>query len=176
LIQLLNIISIMIIPLMITVILLHGVVKRIDLYGVFVEGAAEGFKTAIRIMPYLIAIFLAIGIFRGSGALEIFIKLLAPLTEPLGVPREVLPLAIMRPISGSGALGVVTDIINTHGPDSLVGRIASTMMGSAETIFYTMAVYFGAIAVKNTRHTLWAALISHMVAIFASVAICNYMF
>jgi len=174
--QLLGFISIMIIPLMITVILLHGVIKGIDIYDAFVEGAAEGFKTALRIMPYLIAIFFAIGIFKSSGALEFFIKLVAPITGTLGIPKEVLPLVIMRPVSGSGALGIVKDLIHTYGPDSFTGRVASTMMGSAETIFYTMAVYFGAVAVKNTRHTLWAALISHIAAILASVAICKIIF
>ena len=172
----LSFISIMIIPLMITIILIHGAIKGIDIYDAFVEGAGEGFKTAIRIMPYLIAIFLGIGIFRISGALEIFIKVLSPITQIFGIPREVLPLAIMRPISGSGALAMVTDIIQAYGPDSYVGRVASTMMGSAETIFYTMAVYYGAVAIKNTRHTLWAALISHFAAIMASVIICRAIF
>lgn len=172
----LNFLSIMIIPLFITIILLHGLIHKVNIYDAFVEGASEGFKTALKIMPYLIAIFLAIGIFRGSGALEIFTRLISPATKLMGIPEEVLPLAIMRPISGSGALGVVEDIINHHGPDSYVGRVASTMMGSAETIFYTMAVYFGAVSIKNSRHTLLAALISHVAAILASVAICNYIF
>lgn len=174
--KLLNIISLMMIPIMITIILLHGVVKKVNIYEAFVEGASEGFKTAIRIMPYLIAIFLAIGIFRGSGALKLFTTLISPITNALGIPKEVLSLAIMRPISGSGALGMVEDIVHNYGPDSFVGRIASTMMGSAETIFYTMAVYFGAVSIKNSRHTLMAALISHIAAVLASVAICSYIF
>lgn len=174
--KLLNIISLMMIPIMITIILLHGVIKKVNIYEAFVEGASEGFKTAIRIMPYLIAIFLAIGIFRGSGALELSTKFISPITNALGIPKEVLPLAIMRPISGSGALGMVEDIVHNYGPDSLVGRIASTMMGSAETIFYTMAVYFGAVSIKNSRHTLMAALISHIAAVLASVVICSYIF
>lgn len=168
--------SIMMIPIMITAILLHGTIKRINIYDAFVEGAAEGFKTAVRIMPYLIAIFFAIGIFRSSGALDFFIKLLSPITNLVGIPKEVLPLVIMRPISGSGALGISKDLIYTYGPDSFIGRVVSTMMGSAETIFYTMAVYFGAVSIKNTRHVLPAALISHMAAILASVAICNFIF
>ena len=127
-------------------------------------------------MPFLIAIFFAIGIFRGSGALELLTRFISPVTDLLGIPEEVLPLAIMRPISGSGALGVVKDLIHSYGPDSFVGRVASTMMGSAETIFYTMAVYFGAVAIKNSRHTLIVALISHAGAILASVAICKYIF
>ncbi|MFT9494290.1 spore maturation protein [Anaerosolibacter sp.] len=173
---LLNIVSIMIIPILITMILLHGFIKKVNIYEAFVEGAGEGFKTAVRIMPYMIAIFLAIGIFRESGALSLFTKVLSPITKVLGIPREVVPLVIMRPISGSGALGIVRDIIHTYGADSFIGRVASTMMGSAETIFYTMAVYFGAVAIRNTRHTLSAALISHLAAVIASVVICSILF
>jgi len=172
----LSFISIMMIPIMITVILLHGTIMKINIYDAFIEGAAEGFKTAVRIMPYLIAIFFAIGIFKSSGALEFFIKLLSPIANLFGIPTEVLPLAIMRPISGSGALGIVKDLIYTYGPDSFIGRVTSIMMGSAETIFYTMAIYFGAVSIKNTRHVLPAALISHFAAILASVAICNFIF
>lgn len=175
-IYLLNFLSLMIIPIMITIILVYGMVRKIDIYEAFVEGAGEGFKTAIRIMPYLIAIFLAIGIFKDSGGLNLFTKLISPITDFLGIPREVLPLAIMRPVSGSGALGIVKDLIETYGPDSFIGRVASTMMGSAETIFYTMAVYFGAVGVKNSRHTLLAALISHIGAVFASIWICRWLF
>ncbi|QXM06872.1 spore maturation protein [Crassaminicella indica] len=175
-IQILNFISIMIIPILITIILVHGMIKKVNIYEAFVEGAKEGFQTAIRIMPYLIAIFLAIGIFKDSGALNIFIKILSPITKLFGVPSEVLPLAIMRPISGSGSLGILKDLVGTYGPDSFIGRLACTMMGSAETIFYTMAVYFGAVGIKRGRHTLPAALISHIAAIFASVWVCRWVF
>ncbi|TCO78633.1 spore maturation protein [Marinisporobacter balticus] len=175
-IYLLNLLSVMIIPIMITVILIYGMMKKIDIYEAFVEGAGQGFQTAIRIMPYLIAIFLAIGIFKDSGGLNLFTKILYPITNFLGIPREVLPLAIMRPVSGSGALGVVKDLLHTYGPDSFIGRVASTMMGSAETIFYTMAVYFGAVGIKNSRHTLLAALISHVAAVFASIWVCRWIF
>lgn len=173
---LLNIVSIMIIPILITMILVHGFIKKVNIYEAFVEGAGEGFKTAVRIMPYMIAIFLAIGIFRESRALSLFTKVLSPITKVLGIPQEVVPLVIMRPISGSGALGIVRDIIHTYGADSFIGRVASTMMGSAETIFYTMAVYFGAVAIRDTRHTLGAALISHLAAVIASVVICSILF
>lgn len=169
-------ISVMAIPVMMTVILLHGYIKKVNLYDAFVEGAEEGFKTAIRIMPYLIAIFLAIGLLRKSGGMELVVNLLAPITRFLGIPSEVLPLALMRPFSGSGALGVLADIMESYGPDSFVGRVASTMMGSAETIFFTMAVYFGAVGVQKSRHTVGAALISHFAAVIASVFICSLMF
>ncbi|MCT4607006.1 MAG: spore maturation protein [Marinisporobacter sp.] len=174
--EILKVLSIMIIPIMITIILLHGMIKKINMYDAFVEGAAEGFQTSIRIMPYLIAIFLAIGIFKDSGALHLFTRILSPITKVLGIPSEILPLAIMRPISGSGSLGIVKDLVTTYGPDSFIGRVASTMMGSAETIFYTMAVYFGAVGIKRGRHTLLAALISHIAAIFASIWVCRWVF
>lgn len=174
--KILNIISIATIPTIITLILVHGYIKGVSLYDAFVEGAKEGFTTAIRIMPYLVAIFLAIGIFRGSGAMDILVNMLSPLFKLVGIPKEVFPLIIMRPISGSGSLGIVQDIVTNYGPDSFVGRVASTMMGSAETIFYTMAVYFGAVGIKNSRHTLTAALISHLAAVIASVVVCTLVF
>ncbi len=172
----LSIISVSIIPAIMMIILIHGYIKKIDLYDCFVEGAKEGFKTAIRIMPYLIAIFVAIGIFKRSGSMKILINIFNPITSFLGVPEEVLPLVLMRPISGSGSLAVVKDIVVTYGADSFIGRVACTMMGSAETIFYTMAIYFGAIGVKDSRYTLLAAILSHIGAVIASVVICNMVF
>ncbi|MFA5523196.1 MAG: nucleoside recognition domain-containing protein [Tissierellales bacterium] len=175
-IELIKVISLAIIPAIMTIILLYGYIKGVSLYDTFVDGAKEGFQSALRIMPYLIAIFIAIGIFKRSGAMDILINIISPITNLLGVPKEVVPLALMRPISGSGSLAVVKEIITEYGPDSFIGRVASTMMGSAETIFYTMAVYFGVIGIKNSRHTLPAALISHLASIIASVFICNIVF
>ncbi|CCQ93246.1 Spore maturation protein B [[Clostridium] ultunense Esp] len=169
----LEIISLGIVPFMVLIILSHGYIKRVDIYSAFTEGAVEGFKTAIKIMPYLIAIFIAIGIFRGSNALDMFIDLLAPITKLLGIPKEILPLIFIRPISGSGALGVVKDIISYYGPDSFPGVVASVMMGSSETIFYTIALYFGSIGVKDQGHTLKAALISYIISIFITIFICG---
>ncbi|MCF6464337.1 spore maturation protein [Clostridium sp. Cult2] len=169
----LEIISLGIVPFMILIILGHGYIKGIDIYTTFIEGAVEGFKTAIKIMPYLIAIFIAIGIFRGSSALDMITDLLSPITKLLGIPKELLPLILIRPISGSGALGVVKDIISHYGPDSFPGVVASVMMGSSETIFYTIALYFGSIGVKDHRHTLKAALISYIISIFITIFICG---
>ncbi len=171
-----SILSIAAIPMMISIILAHGLIKGVNLYEAFVEGAREGFKSAIRVMPHLIAIFLAIGLMRRSGAMEIIVALLTPPMDKIGIPPGLGPLIFMRPISGSGSLGILRDIYLTHGADSFIGRLASTMMGSAETIFYTMAVYFGAVGVKYSRHTLLAALISHMAAVFASIIICKIVF
>ncbi len=174
--EVLKIVSVSVIPAIMSIILIHGYIKGISLYDCFVDGAKEGFKTSIRLMPYLIAIFIAIGIFKRSGAMEILVNLFNPLGKILGIPKEVIPLVIMRPISGSGSLGVVKDIVTTYGPDSFIGRVASTMMGSAETIFYTMAVYFGAVGIKDSRHTLTAALLSHLAAVIASVFVCGLVF
>lgn len=169
----LDIISIGIVPFIILIILGHGYIKGIDIYSAFIEGAKEGFKTAIRIMPYLIAIFIAVGIFRGSSALEMFTDILSPVTNLLGIPEEILPLIMIRPISGSGALGVVRDIISYYGPDSFPGWVASIMMGSSETIFYTIALYFGSIGIEDHRHTLKAALISYGISVFITIFICG---
>ncbi|ABR46339.1 nucleoside recognition domain protein [Alkaliphilus metalliredigens QYMF] len=164
-------VSILAIPAMITVILLHGWIKKVPLYDSFVAGGKEGFQTAVRIMPYLVAIFLAIGLMRKSGAMDYLIQLLMPLARLVGIPSEVLPLTLMRPLSGSGSLVILKDIIGTYGADSFPGRVAATMMGSAETIFYTMAVYFGAIGVQRSRHTVPAALIAHFASVIASVVV-----
>ena len=169
-------ISIGIIPFMVLIIVLHGYIKGVDIYSSFIEGAVEGLKTSIKIMHYLIAIFIAIGIFRGSNALDMFIGLLCPITNILGIPKEILPLVLIRPISGSGALGVVRDTISNYGPDSTAGKLASIMMGSSETIFYTLAVYFGSIGVSDYGHTTKAALLSYAVSIFISIFICNLFF
>lgn len=175
-IKLLSYMSVIAIPIMMSIILLHGWVKGVSMYETFVEGAKDGFKTAISIMPYLVAIFIAIGFMRKSGAIDYIINFSKPLMTLIGIPPEVLPLAIMRPISGSGALAMLQDILKTYGPDSFIGRLSSTMMGSAETIFYTMGVYFGAVGIKKARHTIGAALISHLASMVAAVAICTYFF
>lgn len=174
--QALGILSIAVIPAIMCIILIHGYIKGVNIYDAFVEGAKGGFKTSLSIMPYLIAIFLAIGVFKKSGAMDILVSIISPLANILGIPKGVIPLALMRPISGSGSLVVVREIITEYGPDSFVGRVASTMMGSAETIFYTMAVYFGAIGIKDSRHTLPAAIISHLASIIASVIVCSFVF
>ncbi|WDV45981.1 nucleoside recognition domain-containing protein [Clostridiaceae bacterium M8S5] len=127
-------------------------------------------------MPYLIAIFIAIGIFKRSSAMDILTNMCSPLTKLIGMPKELLPLIVMKPISGSGSLALVKNITQTYGADSFIARVAGTMMGSAETIFYTMAVYFGAVGIKNTRHTLKAAMVSHLGAVVASLVICNMLF
>lgn len=174
--RILSLISIGSIPFMITIILFHGYIKGVKIYDTFVEGAKEGFKTSTKIMPYLIAIFIAIGIFKDSGALKLFSNVLRVPGQMIGLPKELIPLAILKPISGSGSLAMVKELISTYGADSFIGRVASTMMGSSETIFYTMALYYGTIEIKNSRHTLICALISHLAGVISAVIICKMVF
>ncbi|MEG0069334.1 spore maturation protein [Cetobacterium sp.] len=151
-------------------------VKKVKVYEVFCEGAKEGFSTAVRIIPFLVAMLVAIGVFRASGAIDVIIKYLNPILEFIGMPGEVLPMAIMRPLSGGGSTGIMNDIFITYGPDSMVGRMASVMMGSTETTFYVLAVYFGAVSIRKTRHAVVAGLLADVAGILAAVWICNIMF
>jgi spore maturation protein SpmA len=160
-----------IIPSLMVGLLTFGVAKRVSIYETFVEGAKEGFQVAVRIIPYLVAILVAIGMFRASGAMDLLIGPLGALTEPLGLPADALPMALMRPLSGSGAYGIVASIINdpSIGPDSYTGILVSTLQGSTETTFYVLAVYFGAIGIKRIRHALPAALIADLAGICGAV-------
>ena len=164
------------IPVLLVGIPLIGMIKGVKVYDVFVDGAKEGFDVAVKIIPFLVGILVAIGMFRGSGAMDLLIAGLRPLLAKTGFPAEVLPLAILRTLSGSGSLALATDMIKTYGPDSLIGRMAATMYGSSETTFYVIAVYFGAIGVTRTRHAIPAALIGDIVAAIATVAVCTWMF
>jgi spore maturation protein SpmA len=155
-----------------------GIVRRVRVYEVFVEGAKEGFQVAVRIIPYLVAILVAVGMFRASGALEYMVNWLGPWTGRVGLPAEALPMALMRPLSGSGAYGILASIIQDPaiGPDSYTGYLVSTLQGSTETTFYVLAVYFGAVQVRRIRHTMAAALTADLFAVIASVAACTYLF
>lgn len=158
--------------------LAFGVLRRVRVYEIFVEGAKEGFQVAIRIIPYLVAILVAVGMFRASGAMEAMVNILADWTGKVGLPAEALPMAILRPLSGSGAYGVMASIINDPviGPDSYTGYLVSTLQGSTETTFYVLAVYFGAVQVRRIRHALAAALTADLAGIFAAVMICSYLY
>ena len=166
-----------IIPLMLVMIPFYGLVfKKVKVYESFVEGAKDGFDIAVRIIPYLVAILVAIGMFRASGALEILLTTMAPFLTYIGFPPENLPLALMRPLSGSGSLGLLTDLINEHGPDSLIAKIGATMFGSTETTFYVLAVYFGSVGIRKTRHALVAGLFADLVGVLSAVFFCQLFF
>ena len=169
-------VSLWAIPVMLVGIPLVGMIRRVKVYDVFVEGAKEGFDVAVKIIPFLVGILVAIGMFRGSGAMDLLTAALRPLMAATGFPAELMPLAILRTLSGSGSLAFTTDLIKTYGPDSLMGRMAATMYGSSETTFYVLAVYFGAVSIRRTRHAVPAALIGDVVAAIATVAVCMWMF
>ena len=167
-----------IIPGLIVFFLLYGVIRGVRIYEVFVEGAKEGFQVAVRIMPYLVAILVAVGMLRASGAMEAMVHWIGGFTEQFGLPAEALPMALLRPLSGSGAYGVMASIINDPavGPDSYTGMLVTTLQGSTETTFYVIAVYFGAVQIRRIRHTLAAALTADVVAVIAAVAVCLWLF
>lgn len=164
------------IPLLLLTITAWGVGRKKSVYESFVEGAKEGWQTALRILPYLIGMLVAIKVFQHSGALDKLINFINPLTAWLGFPREVLPLALMRPISGSGSLGLLTQILEAYGPDSFIGRLASTIMGSTETSLYVLTVYAGSVGIKKTRHTLPTALIADLAGYLSALYIVLYLF
>lgn len=172
----LELVSTWAIPALLLVIPVVGFFKKVKVYECFVEGAKEGFNVAIRIIPFLVAILFAIGMFRASGAMDLFVQIISPLTNLIGMPAEALPLALMRPLSGSGSLGLATEIMKTHGPDSFLGRLVSTMYGSTETTFYVLAVYFGSVGVKKIRHALAVGLIADIAGLIAAVFICQLIF
>ncbi|MFO7295809.1 MAG: nucleoside recognition domain-containing protein [Clostridia bacterium] len=171
-----NIISSFAIPAFIFIVLIYGHLNGVNVYDSFVEGAKEGLTTAVKVLPYMVAMFVAIGIFRTSGAMDILVSLISPFVESVGIPAQILPLVIMRPMSGSASMGILAELFKVYGPDSFIGRIASTVMGSTETIFYTLSVYFGAVGIKRIRHTLWAALLADLAGLMASVMVCSIVF
>lgn len=167
--ELVSAISLWMLAGLIGTILIWGLVKRVPLYESFVEGAKDGFGTSIDLIPHLVGMLVAVTVFRESGALDYLISLLSPLAQLLFLPQEVLPLAIIRPISGSGALAITTDLIQTHGPDSFIGRLASTMHGSSDTTLYVLAVYFGAVGIRKSRYALKVGLLADAMSVVSSL-------
>lgn len=174
--QVLNEVSRWAIPLLFVLFLVVGWCRRIPVYEAFIQGAAEGFQIAVRIIPYLVAMFVAIKIFRVSGAMDIFARLCAPILGLVGAPAEVLPLAVMRPLSGSSALGLATELIYSHGPDTFIGRLASIMQGTTDTTFFVLTVYFGSVGIKRYRHAVPLGLMADLTGLFASLFICHLLF
>ncbi|MBU5672722.1 spore maturation protein [Paenibacillus sp. MSJ-6] len=171
-----NILSNWAIPVMIAFIPLYASFKKVPVYESFVDGAKDGFSTAIGIIPHLVGMMVAISVFRASGALEFFTGWLSPLLARLSVPSEVLPLGILRPLTGTGSLAFTTDLIKTYGPDSMIGRIASTIQGSTDTTLYVLTVYFGAVGIRNGRYALKVGLFSDIVGFIAAIAVCLLLF
>ncbi|WP_095407425.1 MULTISPECIES: spore maturation protein [Bacillaceae] len=172
----LSLMSMWLIPAMIAFILLYGTFKKVPTYESFVEGGKEGIHIAVSIIPYLIGMMVAIGIFRASGALDSLVEWVRPVLLWIGLPPEVFPLAIIRPISGNAALGMVSDLIAVHGPDSFIGRLASVMQGSTDTTFYVLTVYFGAVGIKKMGDALKVGLWADVAGFIAALVIVSWMF
>lgn len=164
------------VPLIILYIVVYGRYKNIDIYDSFVKGAVDGLKSAWSIAPYIIGIFLAIGIFKCGKGIEILEFIFMPIAKLMSIPKELIGLIIVKPLSGSGALGMYTELANRVGIDSIVEKMGATIVGASETIFYTMAIYYGRLKIKNTRHTLPTAMICHVAGVITSVFICYILF
>lgn len=155
---------------------LYAAIRKINVFDAFVKGAKQGFETSISIMPTLIAMMVAIGMLRASGFFELLNDCLSSILAASGMPADLLPLALIRPFSGSASTGIMEELIHEHGGNSLIAKTAATMMGSTETTFYVIAVYFGAVGIKRTRHAIPAGLLADLAGVIASVAVCRYLF
>ena len=168
-----NYISNLAVPAIILIIIIWGVVEKKQIFDLFLDGAKEGLEVTVKIFPTLIGIFFSIGLLRSSGIIDFFTNLINPITKMLRIPSEILPLAILRPISGSGSIGIATDIMKNSGVDSFIGTLASVIMGSTETTFYTIAVYTSYVKIRKNRGILVAALTADVVGILSAVVFCR---
>lgn len=173
--QISNFLSAFAIPATIIIIVLFGLKEKIKVFDTFLDGAKDGIKIVIELFPTLLGIFLAVGLLRNSGILSFIISIISPITNLLGIPSQILPLVMLRPISGSASIGVAVDLMNNYGVDSLIGNITSTIMGSTETTFYVIAIYTSCVKIKKIRFALLVALLSDIVGIIVSVLVCRIM-
>lgn len=171
-----KLLSNLILPLIVLIIILYGVKKKVNVYDTFTNGAKESFDMTLKLFPTLLAMILGINIFIKSGILNFFLNILEPCFNTIKVPKEILPIAIMRPISGSSGLALLNTIYETYGPDSLITRISSVIQGSTDTTLYVLALYFGSIGIKKTRYALKAGLLADLVGVIASIVIVKLMF
>lgn len=174
--KILNLISLWTLPALLLIILTAGIFKKVSIYEEFTDGAKDGFKVAVNIIPYLIAIIVGVSMLRASGAIEMIANCLAPILSKFHVPADTLPLMLVRSLSGSGALGVFSDIANNLGPDSYATKLAAVMVGSSETTFYVLAVYFGAVGISKIRYALVVGLLADLIGIMSAVLVCHCMF
>lgn len=163
-------------PLLLASVALYGAGKRVNIYAALTHGAEDGLTVLLHIIPALVGLLTAVSMFRASGAMEILTRLCTPLLNALGIPPETIPLMLIRPVSGSGALAVASDLISSYGPDSFIGRVAAVMMGSTETTFYTIAVYFGSAGIIRTRHTVPAALAADLTGFLTAALTVRLLF
>ena len=169
-----NNLALLAIPFLVAFFPLYAALRRLPVYEEFVEGAREGFHVGVRLIPFLVAMLVAIGMFRGAGGVDLLTQALRPVLDWIGFPPELLPMALMRPLSGSATLAIYSDLVKTHGADSLLAQMGGTLFGSTETTLYVLAVYFGAVAIRRTRHALPAGLIADAVGVLASVLVCRW--
>ncbi len=171
--KIINYISTIAMPAIILIIILYSFIEKNKVYDIFIDGAKEGIKIVYNIFPTLIGLFIAVGALRNSGIIDLMINIVSPIIEKINIPKEIMPLAILRPISGSASMAIATDIMNNYGVDSLIGKIASVIMGSTETTLYTIAVYTSCVKVKNTRGIIFAALAGDIIGMLVSIFICG---
>ncbi len=171
-----NIISVWALPAIIILILTFGLIRKVPLYEVFTTGAKEGFKVSVNIIPYLVAIMVGISMLRASGIIEGIGTLMSPILSHFNISADVIPLMIVRPLSGSAALGIFSDIAHNAGPDAFTTKLAAIMVGSSETTFYVLAVYFGAVGISKIRYALAVGLIADLIGIVSAILVCNWMF
>lgn len=174
--EIMNAVSRWAIPFLLLSIPVYGFIRKVPVYETFVEGAEEGFTTAVKIIPFLVGMMVAISVFRASGAMEYLSRILNPLTSKLGAPAEILPLAIMRPLSGSGVLGMATELMRIYGPDSFIGRLASVMQGTTDTTFFVLTVYFGSVGIRRYRYSVITGLSADISGFIAALYICNLLY
>lgn len=164
------------IPFMIVAIISYGIFRRVNVYESFLEGAKGGFTTAIKIIPSFIAMLVAIGVFRASGAMDILINLLRPITDILYIPGELISMMLMRPLSGSGAQGIMSELATSFGAESFISKTSAVMMGSSETTFYVLAIYFGSVSIKKQRHALTTGLTADLAGLLAAIIVSRIFF
>lgn len=165
-----------VIPLMILTIITLGFLKKINVFDAFLSGAAEGVKSCMGLIPSLVGLIVAVSMLKSSGAFDIFTHAVSPIFKFLGLPAEVVPMALLRPVSGSGSIAILDNILKTHGPDSFIGRLASVMSGSTETTFYTLAVYFGAVKIKDSKYAVPCAVMADVASVIMSLITLKYFF
>lgn len=174
--SIMNIISLWSLPTIILIILTVGMIKKVPIYEVFTDGAKEGFKVSINIIPYLVAIIVAISMLRASGIIELTGNVLAPILGHFNVPADTIPIMLVRSLSGSAALGIFSDIAHSLGPNNYATTLAAVMVGSSETTFYVLAVYFGAVGIKKLRYALLVGLLADLIGIIAAITVCNLIY
>lgn len=169
-------VSKLLLPLIVLFIVVYGIIKKVNVYDVFIEGAKESFEMFVSLFPPMLGMILAINLFIKSNCLNYFLSFLSPLLDLLRVPLDIIPMAIMRPISGSSALAILNNILQINGPDSLIGRMASVMQGSTDTTLYVLTLYFGSVGIKKIKHSLWVGLLTDLFAIIMSIIVVNFLF